>query len=201
MACGEVLEIAEGVLAEQFVLVHHQDRLLDLLDGGGEVVVPEQRHFFAQWGVGVEHSAEPPALAFECLLPVFLLHHLFALAADFFRFLGRAAAKRLLQGAALRDAAPKVGACLLLVGPGRAGESVRGFGRREQGIDRLMAAERVEGRDFVGATTETGAVEEVRRFEKGPGVVSLREHSGETAAGAGSCVLWTDVRCGRWSPP
>ena len=81
----EVLEAAEGALAEQLVLQHQKRRLFHLLDRGGEVVVPEEGHFLAQRSLGLEHPAEPPGLAFEGLAAAFLLDRLLRLASLPFR--------------------------------------------------------------------------------------------------------------------
>ena len=47
--------------AQDAVLIEHQDRVLDLGDAGGEVVVPEQGHLLAQRVAALEHAVEPPA--------------------------------------------------------------------------------------------------------------------------------------------
>ena len=53
---------AHAVLSEQRHLVGHLAALLDLRDGGGEYVMPEQRHLLLQRPRGVEHPVHPVGL-------------------------------------------------------------------------------------------------------------------------------------------
>ena len=57
---SEVVERAERVAAEELVLVEHQALLADAVVGGGEPVVPDQRHALDQRLVGADHAVEPP---------------------------------------------------------------------------------------------------------------------------------------------
>ena len=56
----QVAEVASGVVPEGLVLQQHLAVVADLGLAGGEMAVPEQRHFFFQGPVGVEHAIAPP---------------------------------------------------------------------------------------------------------------------------------------------
>ena len=56
----EVAEVASGVVPEGLVLQQHLAVVANLGLAGGEMAVPEQRHFFFQGPVGVEHAIAPP---------------------------------------------------------------------------------------------------------------------------------------------
>src|SRR5262249_39592225 len=51
---------AEG--AERLVLLPQEADVVDLLDTGGEVIVPHQRELFGQWVRPEEHAEHPPRL-------------------------------------------------------------------------------------------------------------------------------------------
>ena len=49
------------MLTQQTVLAEHEGRISHLGEAGGEMVVPEQSHFFAERVAALEHAIEPPA--------------------------------------------------------------------------------------------------------------------------------------------
>ena len=53
-------EMTQRVPPQQLLLVEHQRRHCHLVDTGGEVIVPEQRHFLAQRIGTVERAIQPP---------------------------------------------------------------------------------------------------------------------------------------------
>ena len=57
----ERLELAQGLLAQRQVLLEHQAGADDLVDAGGEVVVPEQGELLAERVQAVQHGVQPPA--------------------------------------------------------------------------------------------------------------------------------------------
>src|SRR3546814_3861158 len=61
-------EIAQRVAPQQRVLAVQQDGGLHLLEAGGEVVVPEQRHHLGERRRRRQHLAQPPGLEVESLL-------------------------------------------------------------------------------------------------------------------------------------
>ena len=185
IACGEVPKTAEGVLPEELVLIEHQDRLFDFLDGGGEVVVPEERHFFAQRSAGLHHAAEPPRLAFQGVAAAFLLGFLKRLAAQLVGLGRRESANGLLEFPPLGDAPAHVFQRLLGTGPFGKREGIRRIDSGEQGIDRPDAPHGVEVLDFQRAAAESGAVQKVRGLERGPGIVGLRKHGTYNHSAAG----------------
>ena len=81
---GQVGEIPESIAAQGIVLQPHPVGVLDLLDAGGEMSVPEKSHLFEQRRRAMHHPVEPPPAQIENLLA---FHH--ALHAHFFLPLGR----------------------------------------------------------------------------------------------------------------
>ena len=169
----QILEAAEGMFAEQFVLVDHEHRLFDLLDRGGEMIMPEKRHLFAQRGLGFQHAAEPPGLAFEGALAVFLLDFLECLAADFvglFRRRGRGWTSA-CRGVVRRASRMSASACSSSAQAG--GESVGRSAAASRESTAFSLPRAWKALISSGSAPESRAVEQVSGLDEGPVIFQL----------------------------
>lgn len=175
---GEGFERADRVVAEEFVLLDHEGGLADFLEGSGEVVVPEEHHFFAEGSIGGEHAAEPPALGFDAALAALALEGVIEFAAFAIGFFRGEVAGFPAQFDEFGGSFAGFGDGGFLVGPGGEGCGVERFGGEEEVIDCFFAAKLMEAADGFRAASEARSAEEVGGFEERPRLAGGGQHGG-----------------------
>ena len=163
---GEGFVVADGILAEEVVLLGEEEGIFDGDGGADEEAVPEEGHFFFEGALGADHAVDPPELEFFHLGA---LGALFEIVEDAFLVLRHVAE---VGGAGHPCDAPRraaADAAGLLLGVERAGKFAELHGRKivgevliiHEGVDGLLGAHGDEAIDFVDGAAEAGAAEKM----------------------------------------